>query len=143
MSTEVNKAIVQGYFEEAWNNGTLDHLDQCLAMDVVEHGAPQIPGLNGRDALKVIIGGARASLPDIEIALHDLIAEGDKVVTRYTMMATHQNEFMGAPPTGRQLMVEGAAIYRLADGEIVEIWNFLDSLSLMQQLGVVPTPEAA
>lgn len=143
MSTEANKTIVQNYFEQVWNNGRLDYLDDCLAEDVVEHPAQQIPGLNGRDSLKAIIGGARGSLPDIEITLHDSIAEGSKVVSRYTMTATHQNEFMGAPPTGKHLTVTGAAIYRLAGGRIVEIWNFIDTLGLMQQLGVVPTPEAA
>ena len=143
MSTEANKTIVQNYFEQVWNNGRLDYLDHCLAEDAVEHPEQQIPGLNGRDSLKAIIGGARESLPDVEITLHDLIAEGSKVVTRYTMTATHQNAFMGAPATGKQLAVTGAAIYRLADGKIVEIWNFLDTLGLMQQLGLIPTPEAA
>lgn len=143
MSTEANKEIVQNYFEQVWNNGRFDYLDECLAEDVVEHGAPQIPGLNGRDALKAIIGGARGSLPDINITLHDLIAESDKVVTRYTMTATHQNEFMGAPPTGKQISVSGVAVYRLANGQFAEIWNFLDTLGMMQQLGVIPTPQAA
>ena len=143
MSTESNKASVQGYFEQVWNNGRLDFLDECLAEDVVEHPEQPIPGLNGRYALKAIIGGVRGSLPDVEIVLHDLFAEGSKVGTRYTMTATHQNEFMGAPPTSKQLEVTGAAIFLLAGGKIVEIWNFLDTLGLMQQLGLIPTPEAA
>ncbi len=143
MSTEVNKMIVQNYFEQVWNNGRLDYLDECLAEDVVEYPEQQIPGLNGRDSLKASIGGARESLPDIEITLRDLIAEGTKVATRYTMTATHQNEFMGVPATGKQLTVKGAAIYHLAGGKIFEIWNFLDTLGLLQQLGLVPTPEVA
>ena len=64
-------------------------------------------------------------------------------MSTYTMTATHQNEFMGVPATGKQIAVTGAAIYRLANGKIVEIWNFLDTLALMQQLGLIPTPEAA
>jgi len=143
MSTESNKTIVTDYFEKVWNNGRLDFLDECLAADVVEHPEQQIPGMNGRDSLRVIIGGARESLPDIKITLHDVIAEGDKAVVRYTMTATHQNEFMGAPPTGKKLAIPGTAIYRLAGGKIMEIWNFPDTLGMMQQLGLIPTPEAA
>jgi len=111
--------------------------------DVVEHNLPQIPGLNGRDTLKAVIGGARESLPDIQVTPNDVIAEGNKVVTSWEMVATHQHELMGVPATGKQLTQSGATIYRLANARIVEIWNFPDNLGLMQQLGVVPTPEAA
>jgi steroid delta-isomerase-like uncharacterized protein len=143
MSTEANKAIVQDYYDHVWNNGRLEYLDELLAEEVVEHPAQQIPGLNGRDSLKAIIGGARGSLPDMEITVHDLVAEGSKVVTRYSMTATHRHEFMGAPATGKQLATTGVAIFRLTGGRIVEIWNFLDTLGLMQQLGLIATPEAA
>lgn len=143
MSAESNKAVVHGYFEQVWNNGRLDHLEECLTGDVFEHNAPQIPGLSGRDALKAIIGGARASLPDAQITVHDVIAEGDRVVARYTMKATHQHEFMGVPATGKQLTLTGVAVYRLSGGQIAEIWNFADNLALMQQLGLVPAPAAA
>ena len=143
MSTETNKAIVSRYVEQVWNNGRLDLIEEFFADDVTEHGIPQIPGLDGRESLKAVIGGAREALPDIQLTLHDVIAEGDKVVTRYTWQATHQGELMGVPATGKQLTNSGAGIYRLSNARIVEIWNFFDNLGLMQQLGVVPTPEAA
>ena len=143
MSTETNKAIVSRYIEQVWNKGRLDLTEEFFVEDVFEHGAPQIPGLNGRDSLKTIIGGARTSFPDVNLALHDVIAEGDKVVTRWTMQATHQGEFMGIPATGNQITTSGGTIYRLDNARIVEIWNFADNLSMMQQLGVVPTPGAA
>jgi steroid delta-isomerase-like uncharacterized protein len=143
MSEETNKAIVKRYIEEIWNNGRLDLLEEFFAEDVLEHNIPRIPGLSGRDSMKAIMAGARETLPDIQLTLHDLIAEGDKVVTRWSYQATHRGEFMGIPGTGKTLTTTGAAIYRLADARIVEIWNFPDNLSIMQQLGVLPTPEAA
>lgn len=143
MSTATNKAIVSRYMEQVWNNGRLDLIEEFLAEDVFEHGLPQIPGMNGRDSLKAIISGARTSLPDVQVTLHELIAEGDKVVTRWTMNATHQGKLMGVPATGKQLTHAGVTIYRLNGARVVEIRNVADNLGLMQQLGVVPTPEAS
>jgi steroid delta-isomerase-like uncharacterized protein len=143
MSSETNKAIVQRYYDQIWNNGRLDLVEEFIAEDFSEDNGPNIPGLNGRDALKVVIGGIRASMPDLQITLHDVVAEGNKVVTRYSFAATHQGELMGIPATGNQLAVSGAAIFRLANARIEELWNFLDNLGMMQQLGVVPTPETA
>lgn len=143
MSTATNKAIVSRYMEQVWNNGRLDLMEEVMDEDAFEHGLPQLPGMNGRDSLTAIIGGIRSSLPDVQITLHELIAEGDKVVTQWTMTATHQGELMGVPATGKQLTNTGATIYRLADARIVEISNFADNLGLMQQLGVIPTLQPA
>lgn len=143
MSIETNKEVVQGYYDQIWNNGRLDLVEEYIAEDFSENNMPQIPGLNGRDSLQAVIGGVREGLPDVEITLHDVIAEGNKVVTHYTFTATHQGEFMGVPATGNQLTVSGAAIFLLVNARIVEIWNFADNLAMMQQLGVIPTPEAA
>lgn len=143
MLTETNKAIVSRYFEQVWNNGRLDLIEEFFTEDIVEHGVPQIPGLNGRDSLKAVIGGVREGLPDLHLTLHEVVAEGDKVVTRSSWEGTHRGELMGIQATDRQLTNSGAAIFRLADARIVEIWNFSDNLSLMQQLGVIPAPETA
>ena len=143
MSTATNKAIVSRFTEQMWNNGRLDLAEEFLAEDVVEHGIPQIPGLNGRDSSKAIIDGLRKSLPDIQFTLHEVVAEDDKVVTYWTMKGTHLGELLGVPATGKQLTNVGATLYRLAGARIVEIRSFVDHLSVMQQLGLVPTPEAA
>lgn len=143
MSTETNKTIVNEYFEQVWNNGRLDLLEEFIAENFDENNMPQIPGLNGRDSLKAIIGGARESLPDILITTKDVVAEGNKVATRWTFTATHLGEFMGVPATGKQLTQTGAAIFRLANAKIIEIWNFPDNLGLMQQLGLIPSPATA
>jgi predicted ester cyclase len=67
-----------------------------------------------------------------------MIAEGDKVVTRYTARFTHKGAFMGIPPTGKQIVARGVEINRIKDGKIVETWDFMDYLGVMTQLGVIP-----
>ncbi len=88
--------------------------------------------------LKQHIAYAEAAFPCYELTTEDLIAEGDKVVLRFNLRATHQGEFMGVPATGREIDVPGIIIYRIADGKIVEHWMHLDSVRMMQQLGVQP-----
>jgi len=143
MSTETNKAIVSRYFEEVWTNGRLDLIEEFLTEDVAEPGVPVEPGSDGRASLTAIISMVRGALPDLQMTLHDVIAEGNKVVTHWSYTATHQGELMGVPATGKQLTQSGAAIFRLTNARIDQISNFPDNLSLMQQLGVVPIPEAA
>ena len=81
--------------------------------------------------------------PDLHITVEDQVAEGDKVVTRYTTRGTHQGPFMGIPPTGKHVTVTGIVITRFANCKEVEEWANADWLGLLQQLGVVPTPGQA
>lgn len=69
---------------------------------------------------------------------HDQIAEGDKVTLRMTFRDTHQEEFQGIPPTGKEVAFEAIVVDRIVDGKVVEHWSNMDNLSLMQQLGVIP-----
>jgi predicted ester cyclase len=70
--------------------------------------------------------------------VEDMIAEGDKVVTRYTSRGTQKGAFMGIPPTGKQMMVSSIIIARFADGKIVEEWGLDDQVGMLQQLGIIP-----
>jgi len=81
------------------------------------------------------------AFPDSQFPIQDVIAEGDRVVTRWSMAGTHGGEVFGIPPTHRRVQIGGTAIDRLRDGRVAEIWEVFDQLTLMQQLGVVPTPE--
>jgi predicted ester cyclase len=85
----------------------------------------------------------RAAFPDIHFMIEDQIAEGDRVVTRWSARATHTGEYQGISPTGKQLSVTGIDIDRIANGKVVECWPHMDELGLLQQLGVVPTPGQA
>jgi predicted ester cyclase len=84
-----------------------------------------------------------AAFPDEQTVFENQIAEGDKVVSRMTSTATHTGGFQGIPPTGKRIRVTGIWIERIADGWIVERWGEVDMLGVMQQLGVIPTPEQA
>jgi steroid delta-isomerase-like uncharacterized protein len=139
---QTNKNIVTRYHEQVWNNGRLDLMEEFIAEDFGDDNVRQIPGHNSRDTLKASIGGALKALPDFQITLHDVIANGTKVVTRFTYTATHQGELMGIPATGKKLTVTGATIFRLENARITQFWNFNDNLGLMQQMGVVPAPES-
>ena len=140
MSTEANKSILHRYFEEAWNRGQLDVLDDIVAAHYVNHD-PAVPGLPpGPDGLKAIMTGFRVAFPDLHFSIEDQIAEGDKVVTRWSMRGTHAGEFMGMPPSGKQIITVGMQIERVVDGQIVEHWRRSDDLGLMQQLGALAAP---
>jgi steroid delta-isomerase-like uncharacterized protein len=142
MSTEENKSVVQRSYDEFFNTGNLALVDQFHSNDFVAHvlGLPPIQGL---EALKQLASGYLRAFPDLHITLEDMIAEGDKVMTRVSWRGTHKGEFIGIPPTGKQVTVTGMYGYRIADGKIAKWWDYSDNLGLMQQLGVVPAPGQA
>jgi steroid delta-isomerase-like uncharacterized protein len=138
MSREENKAVLRRYFEEVWNEGHLELLDELVAPSYENHD-PAVPGLpRGPQGLRPIIAAFRAAFPDLQVTIEDQIAEDDKVVTRYTMRGTHQGEFMGRPPTGKPMAVSGIQIERVVHGQIVEHWRKSDDLGMLQQLGALP-----
>ena len=140
MSAEENKAIARrGY--EAINQNNLDALDEVAAPHLTDHDpAPgQAPGLDG---VKQWFSSMHTAFPDFQMNVEDMIAEGDKVVARVRMSGTHQGVFMGIDATGNRVTITGIDILRVnADGKIVEHWGNFDDLGMMQQLGVVPSPE--
>ena len=139
MSTEENKALVRRFYEEVFNKKNLAGIGDFLDTHIIEHALP--PGLpSGIEGSKQFIGMYLAAFPDLHLATEDLIAEGDKVVARFTLRGTHKGEFMGVPSTGKQVTMTGIQIVRTADGRIAENWINLDALGMLQQLGVIPAP---
>ena len=142
MSAEENKAVVRRWTEEGFGRGDLGLADELIAPDFVNHTpAPGQPP--GREGVKQAVAMLRAAFPDLQVTIEDLIGEGDTVVSRDTIRATHRGVFAGIPPTGRSVTVGRIAIFRLADGRLVEHWNQVDMLGLLQQLGVIPAPGQA
>ena len=140
MSIEENKAIVSRATEEIFNKNNLAVVDELYATNFVSHGS-DIPGVTpDREGYKQFVTMSRTALPDFHTTIEDMIAEGDKVVQRFTARGTHKGEFMGIPPTGKQVTITGIAIDRIAGGKIVENWVNMDMLGMMVQLGVVPPP---
>jgi predicted ester cyclase len=125
--SEANKAVVRRLVAEVLNGGRLEVVDELFAPE---------PALAARGW----IAPFRASFPDVDMEIVELIAEGDKVVGRFTCSATHLGEWLGHAPTGRRFeQVDEVAIFRLRDGRIVHAWSLEDSLSRLQQLGLVVT----
>jgi steroid delta-isomerase-like uncharacterized protein len=140
MKTEESKAISRNFIEEVFNQGNLEVVDQLVASEYVNHvGGTEV---RGRDGMKQFVTTYRAALPDYHCSIEDQIAEGDKVVTRWTARGTQEGELMGIPPTGRHVSLSGVVIDRLANGRLAETWLEADVLGMLQQLGVVPAPEA-
>ena len=125
MSTAENKQVIERYLE------ALSGKDKPAAL-VNQYVA------DADEALKQHIVEAEAAFPRYELIAEDLIAEGNKVVVRFNLHATHQGNFMGIPATGREINVPGIIIYHIADNKIVEHWMQIDSAAMMQQLGVLP-----
>jgi steroid delta-isomerase-like uncharacterized protein len=114
-----------------------DTLDEVYAPDVVWHNPEG--DIQGLEEAKQFVAMFETAFPDISATVEDVIAEGDKVVSRVTIRGTHQGEVEEfGPPTGRRVEVQGLSLHRIEDGKIVEEWNSWDNLSLMQQLGLAP-----
>jgi predicted ester cyclase len=141
MSAEENKAIVLRWFK-AQSSAIYDlaTLDELTALDFVYHN-PAYPEVRTHEERKQkIIIGFTAVFPDIRYNIEDIIAEGDKVVLRYSFSGTHKGEFMGIPPTNKRVELTSICICRLADGKVAEMWVENNSLVFLLQLGVVPLP---
>ena len=136
MSAEGNKALVRRYMEEAFEKRSSTIVDELVAPEFVHHD-PVSP-IHGPEELKQLHGMFFAAFPDMRLTVEDMIAEADKVVTRWTIRGTHQGDLLGIPPTGKSVIVTGMVISRLKDGKFVEDWEKFDTMGLMQQLGVIP-----
>jgi len=134
MSPEDNKAIVRRLWDELFNRQNLAVVDEMASDDFVHRG-PGTRVLRGAEFFTQIKSRLIfLAFPDLQFTTEEVIAEGDKVVTRWTLRGTHRGEFMGLPPTGKQVTWSGINITRLVAGKAVEDWVEQDTLGLMQQL---------
>ncbi len=138
MSTEENKALARRIIEEAWNQGNLAVVDELMAPDYAGHHALVANQPPNRDLYKQFIIRTRTAFPDMRATIEDQVAEGDLVVTRWSVQGTHQGMFWGHSPTGKQMSVTGIIIERIVNGKAVEGWMEMDTMNQMQQLGVMP-----
>jgi len=124
------------------NSGDIDGFGEHLADDVVEH--EELPGLEPTKAgVLDFFRGLRAAFPDLHMEVQDLIADDGKVVARVVVTGTQEGEFFGVPASGRHVEVDLIDIMRFdASGHVCEHWGVTDTLSLMQQIGAVPTGPA-
>ena len=135
-TTEDNKAVVSRFVEEVINQNRMDRADDLVVEDFVELD-PLPSQRQGREGLKEVVGMMRAAFPDIHWVVEEMVAEGETVASRFTWSGTHRGEFLGVPATGRRVVVKGMVIDELAGGKMSKSRILMDSLGMMQQLGVM------
>jgi steroid delta-isomerase-like uncharacterized protein len=140
VSLDENKRVVQRAFDsmsEGRETFEAEH-DEIYSPDLVGHfsGMPPID-----IAMHRVFGLATYdAFSDLRRPVEDLVAEGDKVVARWTSVGTHDGPFQGIPPTGKTVTTSGITVFRLRDGKIVEEWSESDMLGMLQQVGALPAP---
>ena len=138
--SEQNKALARRGTEEVWNQGKLAVIDELVASNATFHD-PNVPGgkFTGPEGMQQFVQIYRTAFPDVHITIQDQIAEGDKVVNRWTATGTHKGDLMGIKPTNKFSTVTGVDIERYQNGKVVESWANYDMFGMLQQLGVVPS----
>jgi len=136
-----NKELTRRFYEECWNQGKTERLDQYIAKDC-RYRDPVFPSLApGVESLKRHIAMCRSAFPDLRFSLDDMIAERDEVVVHWTANGTQEGQFLGIAPTRKTATVGGTSIYRIKNQKIVEQaadWNLL---TLLEQLGAATAPK--
>ena len=134
--TERNKAAKRRYIE-AFNRRDLSVIGDLFAPEYVLH-ATGYPEIRGPEQLRKAVAASLDALSGVRLTADDMVAEGDRVATRWTIRARHTGTFMDVPATGRELTFSGTLIDHFVDGKVVEGWETVDMLGLMRQLGAIP-----
>lgn len=136
--SENSKVVIRRFLEEVINQGRLERADDLVVEDFVE--LDPFPGQRqGREGLKELLGGMRVAFPDMNWVVEEMVAEENRVVTRFTWTGTHRDTFLGVPATGKGVVVKGVVIDELDGGKMSRSRILMDSLGMMQQLGVIPS----
>ncbi len=132
---EKNKDFIHAYNEDFWNKQNIAAFEKYYTADFIMHNASVDMNC---EQYKGLCQAYFTAFPDLHITTNDLVAEEDKVTKIWTANSTHKGELMGIPATGKQIVVKGIEVFRIADGKIAEVWASMDNLGMMQQLGVIP-----
>ncbi len=134
--TERMLRVVRRGYEEGWNRGRIEVLNEILAPDFRAHD-PSVPGGEvGRNGVVAAFQAIRSAFPDSQREVCDYVGAGDRIAVRWRVTGTHLGPFNGMPPTGRAVDVTGITMYRIVDDRIAEEWVSMDNLGLLRQLGV-------
>jgi predicted ester cyclase len=143
MTAKDNAATYRRWFDEGCSQGNLDLVDQLYSPNYVTHAVgPDLPPT--REGLKMFIRALRDGIPDLQCPMEEVVAEGDRVAGRFSLVGTHNGTLLGIPPTGKPINVGVMVIARFDEaGKWVEDWASWDQLGLLQQIGVIPAPAGA
>lgn len=136
------ETLVHRWFNEVWNKGRADAIDEMFDCEGIAHGLTDQSGseLCGPEGFKPFFQSFRNAFPDIQVTVEDTVIEGDKIAARCTVRGTHAGEGIGLAATGMPVQFSGICIVRVKDGKIIEAWNNFDFMGMFQQLGLTQTP---
>jgi steroid delta-isomerase-like uncharacterized protein len=137
-----NKRLVREITELIWNSRTLDRIPEFYAPDFVADYRPYAPLREGHAGIRGMVERAWATFPDYHEEIHELIAEGDRVVARFTISGTQEGQWGPLPPTGKWVEFEEIVILEIRDGKVHRQRGIADNLAALRQLGVLPSPQA-
>ncbi len=133
---EINhKQLVKRYFEEVWNKGNLDVLDEIVSQDYINHNPGIANPASGPAGLKPIVAAIRKAFPDLNYIIQNMVVSDDQVAVHTIMQGTHSGDFFGISPTNKKIKVDQMQIERIANNKIVEHWRITDEITLLKQLG--------
>jgi len=135
--SDAAQKLVNG-IKEAWNEKSWDKLKALHVENWIDHTQPE--GMNNLAALQGLFSAFAAGFPDFTIETPKIIVDGNNVSYLYEIKGTHKGEFMQIPATGKTVNFRGMTMLTMEDGKCMEAWGVMDQMTLMQQLGVVPTP---
>jgi predicted ester cyclase len=137
--SEENKALVRRWFEEVWNKGRSEAIDEMFDENGIAHGLSSDPAnpIKGPAEFKPFHTIFREAFPNMMIVVEDMVAEGDRVAARCSVRAQHEGDFMGRSATQSPVDFTGMVIVRIANGKIVEAWNNFDFQTLHKQVGLL------
>jgi steroid delta-isomerase-like uncharacterized protein len=137
--SEENKALIRRWFEEVWNKGREEAIDEMFAAEGIGHGLVEEGDkiMRGPADFKPFFRKFRSAFPEIEVVVEDVVAEGDKVAARCTVRGKHQSDSLGFAATGKSTEFTGITIVRIERGQIVEAWNNFDFMRMFKQLGAL------
>jgi steroid delta-isomerase-like uncharacterized protein len=138
---DANKALVRRLYEEGFNQGNLDVVDELVAPDVVTHDPIILDAPTGPDSIRGGIEMIRKAFPDFHVEVLDLVAEGDRVASFLLMSGTNTGDYRRGGATHRKATMRAFFLWRVADGRLVESWGMADRLQFLQQLGIVPSDD--
>jgi len=137
--SQANKALVQRWFDEVWNKGRADAIEEMFDENGIAHGLSDDPSnpIKGPRDFRPFHTLFRDAFPNMMIVVEDMVAEGDKVAARCSVRAKHEGEFLGRSATDSPVEFTGMTIVRIDNGKIVEAWNNFDFMTLHRQVGLI------
>ena len=137
--SEENKELLRRWFEEVWNKGRADAIEEMFDENGIAHGLLDDPSkpIKGPSDFRPFYTMFRQAFPNMRIVIEDMVAEGDKVAARCSVRGKHEGDFMGRAATQSPVEFTGITIVRIANGKIVEAWNNFDFMTLHKQVGLL------